>query len=342
MKKVRFGKTNLQVSKIAFGGIPIQRLSESEAVAVVRGCIDLGVNFIDTANGYTTSEERIGLAIKGMKRDDLIIATKSGARDKKTFLEHLDLSLQRMGIDYIDVHQLHGISSDDAYDQVMGPGGSSEGLESAIKAGKVRFPAFSSHNMPTAIKLMKTEKFAATQLPFNFVDVEALDEAIPLAKKLDMGFIAMKPFGGGLLDNATLAIKYLAQFDNIVPDPGIETLAEMQEIAKISNANEPLTAAELAQIEQIKKEMSGIWCHRCDYCLPCPQSISISLTLNSGTMMKRMPFARTHEIVNPAIEKAKTCIDCRACVGRCPYDLDVPNLLKERVQGWDKYVSENK
>ena len=80
MQRVRLGKTNLEVSRIAFGGIPIQRLTEAEAVGVVQHCIDVGVNLLDTANGYTTSEERIGKAIDG-RRERVIIATKTGARD---------------------------------------------------------------------------------------------------------------------------------------------------------------------------------------------------------------------------------------------------------------------
>ena len=81
MEKIRLGRTEMMVSKLGFGGIPIQRLTEGEAVAVVSRCLDLGVNYIDTANGYSTSEERIGKAIKG-RRHDVYIATKSGARTR--------------------------------------------------------------------------------------------------------------------------------------------------------------------------------------------------------------------------------------------------------------------
>ncbi|MCL2159939.1 MAG: aldo/keto reductase, partial [Oscillospiraceae bacterium] len=230
MEKVRFGKTELMVSKIAFGGIPIQRLNTAEAAKVVRGAIDLGVNFIDTANGYSDSEEKIGLAIKGVPRDSLVIASKSGARDKKTFLDHVDLSLKRLGTNYIDIYQLHGVSSKQTYDSAFGEGGAYEGLMEAVRAGKVRFPAFSSHNIPLSIEIMREGKFAAVQLPFNYIDDEAAKEAIPLAKELDMGFIAMKPFGGGLLGDARLSIGYLSQFEGIVPDPGIEKLSEIEEI----------------------------------------------------------------------------------------------------------------
>ena len=341
MEKIRFGKTELQVSKIAFGGIPIQRLSHADAVAVVRGVIDLGVNFIDTANGYTDSEVKIGAAIKAVPRDSLVIATKSGAKDKKTFLEHVDLSLKQLGTDYIDLYQLHGVSTSEGYDQVFAEGGAFEGLQEAVKAGKVRFPAFSSHSIPLSLKIMREGKFAAVQLPINYVDDEAAKEAIPLAQKLDIGFIAMKPFGGGLLSDAALSIKYLAQFDGIVPDPGIEKLSEMEEIVDIINAGAKLTSNDTAAIEAMKLELGARWCHRCDYCLPCPQNITISTVLAIESFIKRMPYSRVCGMAEARMEAARNCIDCRMCIGRCPYNLDIPRLIKEKIGIWDKYMAEN-
>lgn len=341
MEKMRFGKTELMVSKIAFGGIPIQRLSVEKAVEVVRGVIALGVNFIDTANGYSDSEEKIGLAIRGMPRENIVIATKSGARDKKTFLEHVDLSLSRLGVDYIDIYQHHGVSSTETYNAIFGEGGAYEGMVEAVRMGKVRFPAFSSHSIPISLKIMCEEKFAAVQLPFNYIDDEAAKEAIPLARELDMGFIAMKPFGGGLLSDANLSMKYLSQFDSIIPDPGIEKLSEMEEIVRIVDSGEKFTAADADELEKVKAELGSQWCHRCDYCQPCPQKIGISTVLNVQSFMKRMPYGRTSAMAGRTMESARTCAECRECVGKCPYKLNIPELIKEKLIIWDKYVSEN-
>ena len=336
MEKVRFGRTGLMVSKVAFGGIHIMRISKTEAAAIVRESINMGLNFIDTAHVYLDSEVKIGEAIKGMKREDLIIASKSPGNDRKSFDEHLELSLKQLGTDYIDIYQLHGISTKEKYDAVMAAGGSMEGLDAAVKAGKVRFPAFSSHSIPLAMEIMKTNRFAAVQLPFNFVDDAAAEEAIPLAKKLDIGFIAMKPMGGGLLDNAGLAFRYLMSFDSIVPDPGIEKIEEIREIIDIVNRKEALSDEDKKEIEKFKKEFGASWCHRCDYCQPCPQDIGISSALCITSAFKRMPEDRARGFVGPAIEKARTCIECRECVKRCPYNLDIPVLLKEKIAIWDK------
>ena len=160
MEKVGFGKTGLMVSKIGFGGIPIMRVSKPEAVSIVREAINLGINFIDTANGYADSEEKIGEAIKGIKREEIIIATKSSAPGKKAFAEHVDLSLKRLGVDYIDIYQLHNVSSETQKNAVFGPDGAMEALEEAVKAGKVRFPGFTSHPLSMGLEILKTREFA--------------------------------------------------------------------------------------------------------------------------------------------------------------------------------------
>jgi len=332
MKRIRFARTELMVSRIAFGGIPIMRLNKNDAASLARESINMGINFIDTAHVYTDSEEKIGQAIKGMKRDDLVIATKSPADDKKIFLEHVDLSLKRLGTDYIDIYQFHGISSQARRGAVFAEGGAMEGMNEAVKAGKIRFAAFSSHSLPVAIDLIKTNLFASAQLPFNYIDSAASDEAIALAKELDIGFIAMKPMGGGLLDDAGLAFRYLLSFDSIVPDPGIEKIEEIKEIIAIAEKNEALSDNDKNEIEKQRKEFGSSWCHRCDYCQPCPQGIAISSALCVKSAFKRMPVSRAHSFVGPAIDKAKTCTECRQCVSRCPYDLDIPAILKEQIK----------
>lgn len=341
MDKIIFGKTGLLVSRIAFGGIPIMRLTKEDAVRVVRKSIELGINFIDTATGYCDSEEKIGEAIKGIKREKLIIASKSPAPDKKTFMEHIDLSLKRLGVDYIDIYQLHNVGSMDKYNAVFDENGAIYALEEAVKEGKVKYPGFSSHTMKVAKKLIETKKFYSVQIPFNFVDAEALDEVIPLAKKFDMGIIAMKPLGGGLLSNAELCFKYLLQFDGIIPDPGIEKIEEIVEICSIVSVNKSLTKTDKNEIDHIRKETGKSWCHRCDYCQPCPKDIKISSVLVAKSFTRRMPLERVKNMIGNEISNAYECIECRECVKRCPYSLDIPFLLKETIKFWEEYITSN-
>ncbi|MBN1934053.1 MAG: aldo/keto reductase [Anaerolineae bacterium] len=338
MKKVRLGKTGLMVSRVGFGGIPIQRLGEADAVAVVRRCLDLGVNFIDTANGYTVSEGYIGKAIAGRKREELIIATKTGARDRETALRHLAQSLDSLGSDYIDLWQFHGVSTPEDYERVMSPGGALEAAWEALAAGQVRHIGVTSHSLDLALEMAPSGHFETIQFPFNFVACEATERLLPLAQAHDVGFIAMKPLGGGLLDNARLAIKYLLQFD-VLPDPGIEKASEIEEIVALVEGDLALTARERVEMERIRAELGARFCHRCEYCQPCPQKISISTVMNTRSFWKRFPADRfASSWIGQAIEQAKTCLECGECESRCPYHLPIREMLKENVAFYERVV----
>ena len=335
MKSVRLGKTGLMVSRVGFGGIPIQRLTEAEAVLVLQRCLDLGVTFLDTANGYSTSEERIGKAIAG-RREQVIIATKTGARDRATAQEHLELSLKRLNVETIDLWQFHNVSTFEDYEQVLGPDGAMEAAQRALEAGKVRHIGITNHSMDVALKAVPSGHFETVQFPFNFVTNEPAEKLLPLAQKYDVGFIAMKPLGGGLLDDANLAIKYLLQFENVVPDPGIEKVEEIEEIAAIVAGSWELTPEERQEIERIRSEVGTHFCRRCEYCQPCSQGVRISLIVNLRSMCKRLPAGRLLEDwIAEAVKSAENCIECGECEEKCPYHLPVREMIAESIKFYE-------
>ncbi|MBN1135861.1 MAG: aldo/keto reductase [Anaerolineae bacterium] len=338
MKTMRLGKTGLEVSRIGFGGIPIQRLAEVEAIRVVQRCLDLGVTFLDTAIGYTTSEERIGKAIAG-RRAPLILATKTPARDRATALEHLEQSLQRLQVDTIDLWQFHNVSTFEALDQVLGPGGALEAAHQAVQAGKVRHIGITSHSMDVALKAVSLGCFETIQFPFNFVTSEPIDRLLPLAWRHNLGFIAMKPLGGGMLSNARLCIKYLLQFDGVLPDPGIQRVEEIEEIAGIVAGSWELTPEEWQEIERIKAEVGTRFCRRCGYCEPCPQGVRISTVMVLESFWKRMPIERMREgWIAEAAASAKNCIECGECEDKCPYHLPIRDMLVENYELYERVL----
>jgi len=338
MKTVRLGKTGLEVSRVGFGGIPIQRLTEAEAIQVVQRCLDLGVTFLDTANGYTTSEERIGKTIAG-RREQVIIATKTAARDRAIAQEHLELSLKRLQVETIDLWQFHNVSTFEAYEQVLGPDGAMEAAQRALETGKVRHIGITSHSMDVALKAVPSGHFETLQFPFNFVTNEPAAKLVPLARKHDVGFIAMKPLGGGLLSNANLTIKYLLQFENVVPDPGIEKVEEIEEIIEIVAGSWELSPQEWQEIERIRADVGTRFCRRCGYCEPCPQGVRISIVMNLRSLWKRLPAERmVTGWIAEALESARDCSECGECEERCPYHLPIQEMIVENIEFYENAV----
>ncbi|MBC7189983.1 aldo/keto reductase [Candidatus Aerophobetes bacterium] len=329
MKMKRLGKTGLMVSEVGMGGIPITRLGKKEAVKVIRGVIDLGVNFIDTAHSYSDSEEKIGKAVEKI-RYKVIIASKSGALDKKSFLKEFELSLRRLKTDYIDIYQLHAVREANL-EEIMGAGGAFEALLEVHKQGKARHIGFTTHNMDVALKLLEKEEFETIQIPVNFLEENSFEKVISLARKFDVGIIAMKPFAGGAIEDAKIAFRYLSQFEEIVPIPGVESVEQMKEIIEIVENPSSLTLEDKEKMERIRKELGTSFCHGCDYCQPCPQGIPIGLVLRVESLMRRFPFEVVMERFGDKIKKAKDCKECKKCLDKCPYNLPVPSLLKEKL-----------
>jgi predicted aldo/keto reductase-like oxidoreductase len=342
MRTVKLGNTGLEVSRVGFGGIPIQRLTESEAIKVVGRCLELGVTFIDTANAYTTSEERVGkaLAASSVERERVVIATKTAARDRATAQEHLALSLRRLSVDAIDLWQFHNVSTFEAYEQVLGPDGAMETAQEALETGQVRHIGITSHSMEVALEAVPSGRFETIQFPFNFVTHEPAANLVPLAQEHNLGFIAMKPFAGGMLDDATLAIKYLLQFEGVVPDPGIEAIEEIEEIASIVAGPWEMTPDERQEIERFRAEVDTRFCRRCGYCEPCPQGVNISLMMNLRSFWKRFSPAQFRQgWLATGVESGRNCIACGECEEKCPYHLPIREILAENLAFYDSVVS---
>jgi predicted aldo/keto reductase-like oxidoreductase len=343
MEKIRLGKTGMTVTRLGFGGIPIQRLSENDAVKVVKKCLDLGINYFDTANGYTTSEERIGKAVKG-RRHDVYIATKTFPGTPDFIEKNLDLSLKRLNTDYIDLYQFHGINDKANLEKILDPeNGLYKVFEKAKKAGKIRHIGITSHQIDIAKEQVKTGRFETMMFPFNFITNEPAQELLPLCREQDMGFIVMKPLAGGMLDDANLAFKYLLQFPDIVTIPGIEKIHEIEEIARIYEGPQKITVAERKKMKQMAEELGTRFCRRCDYCQPCSQEIPISMVMTFPSFVKRLPpdWYLKGGLIPVAMAKAATCTECGECEERCPFNLPIREMIKESYNLYEKVKAAN-
>jgi hypothetical protein len=333
------GKTGLKVSEVGFGGIPILRLQTDEAARILRHAFDKGITFYDTANMYRDSESKIGQALSPV-RNKIIIATKTILRDAAGFCKNLENSLKMLKTDYIDLYQFHQVANDEEWGKVTKDSGALSEAHKAKKEGKIRFLGVTSHNLPMAIKLIKTGLFDTIQFPFNFIEQEAKDELHVYARKKSMGIIAMKPFAGGVIDNAALAFKYLRQFPDAVPIPGFDSVQSVDEIVSIYKYPNEVTDKDLESMEKYRQELGRKFCRRCEYCQPCPNGVIITPAMGYPIVASRMSPEVSVEFLKIPMQSIEKCTECGICIERCPYELPIPELLKKNYDLFEAHCAQ--
>lgn len=332
LKEVQLGRTDLKVKRISFGGIPIQRVSEEEAVRVVRSAYERGVNFFDTARAYTNSEERIGKALKDV-RDEVYIATKSVQRMGEGVIKDLDTSLEKLQTEWIDLYQLHMVSKRHEWETVCGPGGALEALQSARDEGKIRHLGITTHNPDLMMEVLETGVFETVMVPFNYL-TNKTSELLRSCKDARIGTIVMKPFGGGALTYKKTALRYVLGNDNVdTVIPGMMSLKELEENLAVYSDNYTLSEEDLQLIEKDRAKLGDVYCRACDYCLPCPQGIPVSFVLRAEDQHLRLTgwTPRLLKQVSDAEDKVASCLRCGECEERCPYQLPIRELLQTKM-----------
>jgi predicted aldo/keto reductase-like oxidoreductase len=339
MKYIPFGKTGLTVSELGFGGIPIIRLDEKAAVAVLRRAYESGITFYDTANAYRDSEKKIGLAL-GDVRDKIILATKTLRRDGPGAVEQLENSLRMMETDYIDIYQLHQIAQEKDWEMVTGTGGALEAVVKAKGQGKIRYIGVTSHSLGMAIKLVKTDLFSTIQFPFSFIEDAAKDELHTAARERGMGILAMKPFAGGMIDNARIAFKFLRQHPDVLVLPGFDSPERVDEVVSFYKRPNTVADEDVELMEKYRLELGKKFCRRCEYCQPCPQGVMITAAMGYKVIAARMSPKVAIEFSKIPMESVSLCTDCRECLERCPYELPIPDMLKEHYDLYEQHKTD--
>jgi predicted aldo/keto reductase-like oxidoreductase len=333
------GRTNLKVKALGFGGIPIQRVSEKEAIEVVRRCYDLGINYFDTARLYSVSEDRIGKALEDV-REKVFIATKSICRTENEFLQELDISLKDLRTEWIDVYQLHNVASKEDWIKISSPGGALDAAYKALDKGKIKHLGITSHNSSILTDIVKKDIFEVIQIPYNYLSLMAKEELLPLCNKMNVGTVIMKPMAGGEFSRADVALKFILKDENVdVVIPGMMTVAEVEENVVIASQPYDLNADDLILIEEDKNRLGTQFCRGCDYCQPCPQEIPISNILRVESFVKRLEGTdKLKELVKGSKEKVDSCIDCGECESRCPYHLPIREMFHEKIEYIDRNI----
>ena len=336
MNTIRLGRSELMVTKTAFGALPIQRISTAEAVKLVRRAYEGGINYFDTANMYTDSEEKLGLALKDV-REKVIISTKSAATDKQGAMAHIEQSLRHLG--YIDLFQFHNPA---VLPDISDPNGAFAAALEMKEKGYIRHIGITNHRHHIAKAAIESGNFETLQFPFCYLATDVDLELVELCKQADMGFIAMKGLSGGLLNNAAACHAFMQQYENVVPIWGVQRMEELEQWLSLAETSGAMTEELKAVIEKDRKELAGSFCRGCGYCMPCPTGIEINNSARMNMLLRRAPYRPylTDEWYEK-MHRIENCIHCDSCKSRCPYGLDTPALLQYMLKDYDEFYAQH-
>ena len=328
------GKTGLRVSAMGFGGIPIQRIDEEGTRALIRRLAENGINYIDSARGYTVSEQYLGYALEGI-RDQFILATKSMSRTKEAMAKDIDISLANFRTSYIDLYQVHNPGPADL-EQVSAPGGAVEALLEAKAAGKIGHLGVTVHSVTVFEQALELPWVETIMFPYNIVETQG-EALMRRCREKNIGFICMKPLAGGAIEDPALAMRFAAANENIsVVIPGMADPAELDQNLAAFNDRSPFTAEELAKMEAIRSQLGNDFCRRCNYCAPCTAGIGISGVFVLEGYLNRyglQDWAMARYNALPA--KASDCVECGVCETRCPYHLPIREKMKRLAKDFE-------
>ena len=333
---VTLGTTGITVNKNGFGALPIQRISQEDAVHLARKAYKAGIRFFDTARAYTDSEVKLGEAFEGI-RSEVYIATKTAAQNAEDFWEDLHTSLRNLRTEYIDLYQFHNPAF------CPKPGDGSGLYEAALEAkekGMIRHIGLTNHRLTVAKEAIESGLYETLQFPFSYISGEQELELVELCRAKNVGFIAMKGLSGGLITNSAAAYAFEAQYDNVLPIWGVQRETELDEFLSYID-NPPRMNEELrAVIAKDRAELRGEFCRGCGYCMPCPVGIEINSCARMSLLLRRSPAAAYLSPEGQAkMKKIENCLHCNQCKAKCPYGLDTPALLARNYEDYKRVLA---
>ena len=342
MKTVVLGRTGIEVPQNGFGALPIQRVSIEEAVRILRKAYDGGIRFFDTARAYSDSEVKLGEAFGTgyVDRKDIFIASKTKATTPEEFWKDLDTTLSNLKTEYLDIYQFHMMNT------CYRPGDGSgmyECMEEARRQGKIRFISGTAHKYGIARELIESELYDTVQYPMSYLASEKEIELIELANEHNVGFICMKGLAGGLITNSKAAMAFISQFDGAVPIWGIQRESELDEWLSYMNETPVMNDDLFNFIKAERDELMGEFCRGCGYCMPCTVGIEINNCNRMSLMLRRAPSKGwLSEHWQKEMEKIEDCVNCGVCMTKCPYELQIPTLLRKNLEDYREVLKGNR
>jgi len=357
MENRAFGKTGLKTSLLGFGGFHLLEIPAVEAKYLLNRYLDAGGNYIETASSYGNgeSERKIGYSV-AHRRDEYILATKTGERTKQKCLESLDKSLKNLCTDHVDLFIMHAVGTMEDLDKILGPDGALEGALQAKREGKINSIGISMHGQPDVlIKALKEYPFDAVMTTINYYDhfnfPEIQSELVPLALLNQTAVILMKPVADGLLwRSAEQGFRYAFSQPVSIVVAGINNREMLEADLKYAKEFTPMASEEIELLYKDAPELGNYVCRQCGECNICPEGVPIpeifkyegyyDRQMGDGIVTNASDYALKERLrfwfgnKDLAMEryanlnvKADKCTKCGICMPKCTYGIDIIGKL---------------
>lgn len=349
MKFRTLGRTSVQVSEIGLGGIPIIRVEDLDLTdQIINHALDCGMNYLDNARAYGNSEMKFGRVLKH-RREEAFLATKTYTHDRDGALKDLEVSLKELQTDRLDLWQMHDVSTRQAYEQVMGPGGGLEAAREAQQQGVVRFVGITGHHEEVLADAVATGEFDVVLCVYNLGIHSAGETVLPHAAANNVGVAVMKPLSGGVFfRRPEIVIPPDRAWHFVLERPevsvglaGANCLRDIDQAVAASESFRPLDDDERADLIEKARFLGEDICRNCGYCVDdCPQEIDIPRLMRIHDEARRFAydwprFRREYAEIEP---KADACVECKSCEEHCPFDLPIIERLKKVHEQFNRPV----
>jgi uncharacterized protein len=345
MQYKRLGRTNLKISEISYGGLALFYVERDEAIRLLHKALDLGINYVDCdeagaqfvpAQVYEDTRDKLGEVLK-TRRKEVYVGIKCMFAKKDEVARDIDKALEYIfkdtGNEVIDLFHIAHVDVKEKLDLLVSPQGGMAAVDQAKREGKLNHTLVASHNPTVLLEALKTDLFDVAEFPFTVIEAEYKKEVIPYCHAHDIGTLIMKPIGGGQMAAcADLSLRWIKQQPVDVVIPGMKTMEELLANIDAVVNGAPLTQEELTRLEETARVLGNEYCHRCGYCLPCPMKIHIISQIDVYRS-RLVDLARKKELYKMTRDRgagvAGDCIACGQCVEKCPFKLNVPELMKK-------------
>ena len=366
----QLGNTGYRVSQLGFGAMRLPMIGEGEssrvdrekAIPMIHRAFEAGLNYIDSAVGYCNqdSQRTVGEALQGW-RDKIVVSTKNHEyENEKTWWQHLEDSLERLRVDYIDIYNHHGINWA-RYTESVEPN-VGKWMRKARDQGLIKHICTSFHDTnENLVNLVESGYPEVITLQYNMLDRQ-LEDGIALAHERGVGIVVMGPVGGGRLGVSSPVFEELLPGINRVPElalrfvlsnpnvsvalSGMSTMQQVEENVVTASDGTALSDADKAAIDEHLERLKGLadlYCTGCGYCVPCDQGVEIPQIFQKynearlyGLWDQAVAAYSSLQSRNKAVDE---CIECGECEDKCPQHIPIREQLQEAHEALTKAKS---